>query len=366
MEFIKLVFTSIAVLFGSLFGGGHSTSAPPPTLLSDQETTVIEQRIRDELSTERDRVGPGPAKQSQVTPVPVDPTQPDPPVCNSPSVSDERDIKKLSQIEAEIQSLNNRLSSISDTNVDASLRLQIQREDLLSQYDQLTASITKQQVGTVSASMQSSIYKAYCGTSTRIAGVDGLPAQSFNETLSKTDFNTLTCNLSKKTYQGAQVPVALYYMGFKLFQADRFDDSFAFYSCAAHTYFHLTAIYRVAQVYLYGSDDLREDNASLVIKKPILQDKKKAYFWIAVLFHTESAQNTGMLDTATTMGWNSVGMLDTLQQDQTLSDNDLLQIEQEARAFVGKKYPSVLSSKSSLYNHSMRAMIPALEQATAR
>ncbi|MEK7155940.1 MAG: hypothetical protein AAB734_03615 [Patescibacteria group bacterium] len=73
---------------------------------------------------------------------------------------------------------------------------------------------------------------------------------------------------------------------------------------------------------------------------------------------------TGILDTSTDLGWNIVSLLDGLQNDDSLSDEQLLNEEARAVRLVAERFPEAASHTGvEVYNHSMRALLPALENA---
>ncbi len=207
------------------------------------------------------------------------------------------------------------------------------------------------------------VYDMYCVSPIKIPleqsvnAVSESASQLFIDKLYESSLEDLTSNLKNKIYINSEIPTALAHMGVKLIQADQFDDALAFLQCDAEKYYHSRSMYMLAQVYKHGSADYFPGS---VMKTKIEPDLKQSYFWIAALMHIESIENNGLLDMSDS-GWSIIGLLDSLQNDSSLSDNALLTKEQEAISFVGKRYPEVLNGEASVYAHSMRAMIPALE-----
>ena len=348
--------------------------------MDDKTTVAVERRIRNELTPKVGRSVSVSQSGNHASTDSISDTsassypKSDSSLCGSDNVakqdaSAQTNVAKLTELDGKIQALNARIAS-SNSASDATLEMYAQADELQRQYDALSASITKQGVLSTPQSVTSTVYKKYCLSpsvvSVRQPPVSADPLNLLPLNISKTDFRTLACNLEKRTYEGSQIPSALYYMGFKLMQAGQFDDGFSFYSCDAQKYYHLTSMYRVAQVYRYGSTEFQKIVPGTVVQTPMQPDLRKAYYWIVALVHTESVQKTGILDTGTSLGWNIIGMLDALQQNQSLPDNDLLNTEREAVVFVGKKYPEVLNDQASVYKHSMRAIIPALQNAATQ
>ena len=220
------------------------------------------------------------------------------------------------------------------------------------------------QVASSSPSQVSRIYEEYCSSTTTNLPPSILASTSINalETeLSESSFGTLSCKLNAHAYDDSKASYALNNYGLKLIQAGHFDDGFKIYQCAAEKYYNPTAMYRVAQALTIGSDNFKNAVPDTVITNEIKPDRKRAYFWIVALFKMLAVQKSDIL--GTDRGTNMIGLLDTLQQDKTLSDQELLSTEDEATAFVAQRYPQVLEDKTSLYAHSMRSMLATLTQA---
>lgn len=273
------------------------------------------------------------------------------------TTADKEEGKQRSDLENQIRILSAAIaSSTPQDDTHTTLQMYSQLDELQGKYNELTAEIIKRQVASTSAELIASVYTAYCSPQVAVSTAEQSTstARSLSEQLSQTSFGALACNLENKTYNDSQLPIALLYMGSKLAQAVQFNDSVNFYKCAAEKYYNLTSMYSVAQVYKYGSAELQKSFPDIVVKTEIKPDLKEAYYWITALIHTESAQKTGILDIATQTGWNIIAMLDSLQQDQSLTDDDLRTEEEKAVTFVGKRYPEILETQSSVYDHSLR------------
>lgn len=264
---------------------------------------------------------------------------------------DKEENLKLLELKNKIRTLTTKIASPTqsdDLDIDEFFRISLQMKELQNQYNELSSSIAKRQITPASQELGTSVYYTYCISSVKISSeqttsmVSTSTFQSLANKLTKSSFGNLACNLKNKTYTDSQIPTALHYMGSKLIQGGQFDDSFAFYKCAAEKYYDLPSMYRVAQIYRHGTVSFSESLPEIIVKTKIEPDQKQAYFWIMALFHAESAQKTGITDPTYQIGWNIIAMLDSLQQSKFLIHKDLVEIEQNAVLFVSKKYPEIL------------------------
>jgi len=294
---------------------------------------------------------------------------------NEASPQDAADAKRLDELKAELSTLSDATSEDLNpevTNEESALyfekmfKLYKRIDELELQYSNIQSALTKRQFEALSDAELSSIYDTYCGTNSTFTGADlfGVEYEKITRDISDTSASALVCKLQNGEYPDDQLPTAIHYVGFKAAISGRFDTAFQFYGCAAKHYFDTPSMYRMAQVYALGSDSFKDAVDDTSIGMEIPQDLKRAYFWIAALAHTELMQKYGILDSGTQLGWNAIGLLDSLQNEESLSDEELVSIEDSAITFVGARYPSAVENRYGVYNHSMRAMIPALEEAT--
>mgnify|MGYP001596580649 CR=1 FL=1 len=234
---------------------------------------------------------------------------------------------------------------------------------LINEYEENAMKLAKSQAAAVQPELLASVYKKYCSRAPIDTGSIDSSAELSQE-FTATSLGTLACNLATSSYPHAQLAGAIHYVGFKLTQADELDKSIAMYECAASKYFDLASMYRMAEVYAYGTDSLQSQAPSSQARYPIPQSLSEAYFWIASLAHAEMVMQTGILDTSTDLGWNIVSLLDGLQNDDSLSDEQLLNEEARAVRLVAERFPEAASHTGvEVYNHSMRTLLPALENA---
>ncbi|MBI2612204.1 hypothetical protein HYW59_00090 [Candidatus Kaiserbacteria bacterium] len=290
------------------------------------------------------------------------------------SPQDAADAKRLNELKAELSTLSD--ATLEDLNPEATneesasyfakmSKLYEKMDELQSEYTDIQSAGAKRQFEALPDAVLSSIYSTYCGKNATFKGADlfGVEHEKITQDITDTDATELVCKLQNKEYPDDQLPTAIHYVGFKAAISGRFDTAFQFYGCAAEHYYDTPSMYRIAQVYALGSDSFKDAIDDTSIGMEIPQDLKRAYFWIAALAHTELMQQYGMLDAGTQLGWNAIALLDSLQNEESLSDEELVSIEDEAITFVSARYPSAVENRYGVYNHSMRAMIPALEAA---
>lgn len=234
---------------------------------------------------------------------------------------------------------------------------------LIGEYEENAMKLAKSQAAAIQPELLASVYKKYCSR-VPIDTVSIDSSTELSQEFTATSLGTLACNLATSSYPPPQLAGAIHYVGFKLTQADELDKSIAMYECAASKYFDLTSMYRMAEVYAYGTDSLQSQEPSSQVRYPIPQSLSEAYFWIASLAHAEMVMQTGILDTSMDLGWNIISLLDGLQNNDSLSDEQLLNEETRAIRFIAKRFPEAASHTGvEVYNHSMRALLPALENA---
>jgi hypothetical protein len=197
------------------------------------------------------------------------------------------------------------------------------------------------------------LYSKYCNAAPMISYKNTDYSADLIAALGKASIGDLTTSLMSDKYTAPQIPEALYYVGFKLTQASNVDDSLRFYKCAAEKYYDMQAMYRMASIYKSGTDGLKSQLPNAVINSPISVDYKQSYFWISSLIYAGTVEKTSFLDTSTTRGWNSIALLDDLQNTGKLSSDDMLSIENDVRTFMGKRYPQILNSDSRVINHKL-------------
>jgi len=185
-----------------------------------------------------------------------------------------------------------------------------------------------------------SVYTKYC--SSGISSTKSDYSQNFIKELTDTDLSSIISKLAENKYLPAQIPMALYYVGFKNLQTGNFDEFLRFNQCTAEKYYNMIAMYRMASLYKHGTSAIREQIPNLTTTTEITPDFSKAYHWIASLMYMEQAEKTGLLNTDTQFGWNAIAMLDDLQNTGKLSSDEMTRIEDGVKAFVGKRYPEVL------------------------
>ena len=166
-------------------------------------------------------------------------------------------------------------------------------------------------------------------------------------------FSDLESALMNETYTGAQLPEAIYYIGFKLTQASNVDDSIRFYQCAAKNYYDIQGMYRMASLYKNGTDSIQSQLPNAVIKNKIAVDYKQSYFWIVSLIYTAKQDKPDALDTSKDRGYNTIAILDDLQNTRKISDTDMKSIEKDAIQFIVKRYPTVANILTNVYSHGM-------------
>ena len=150
----------------------------------------------------------------------------------------------------------------------------------------------------------------------------------------------------------AQLPEALYYFGFKLTQLGRVDESLKIYKCASENYYDIQAMYRMASLYYSGTDSIQEQLPNAYIGNKIAVDYNKAYYWLVALIYSAKQEKTNFLDTNTQRGWNTIAMLDDIQNTHKIT-GDMNKIEANAIKFVTKRYPNVSTAQGIVGAHGL-------------
>lgn len=198
------------------------------------------------------------------------------------------------------------------------------------------------------------IYNKYCPNKIKLNYKNTDYSEDFFATNSQLNIDELSKKLMNGEYKDNQVSSALRVFGGKLMSDKfKFDDGYSIIKCSAEKYYNMSAIYLLARFYDYGTDSVQKAYPQMVIINKIKPDKKLEYFWIVSLFYLEFIEQTNLLTLDTTLGWNSWAMLDNLQMGGELSDKDLIDIENQSRNFISKKYPKELNNDYRLYNHKL-------------
>ena len=136
-------------------------------------------------------------------------------------------------------------------------------------------------------------------------------------------------------------------------QDKKIDYSIKIQQCGAEKYYGMISMYRMARFYKSGTESIKKIFPDVIIADEIKPDFRKAYFWIASMFYVEMAEKTGLLSSSSQLGWNSIAMLDDLQNTGKLSDKEMVDIENHVREFMGKRYPELLKSDSRVIKHKL-------------
>ena len=138
-----------------------------------------------------------------------------------------------------------------------------------------------------------------------------------------------------------------------------FDESFRWQLCAAQKYYEPLSMYNISGYYASGVEATTTPDAPTV-RVPLKQDLHAAYFWNMVLVLIDSLQYGFFTDSSATLGWNTIGAIDAIQNEGKFTPAELASIEKEARTFVEKKYPTVGSSGLEASVHSAAAAVDAI------
>lgn len=171
-------------------------------------------------------------------------------------------------------------------------------------------------------------------------------------------------DLHDKKVKDQNIGITLETVGFRqITENNDLDEGFRFLRCAAERYYDGQAMYRLAQIYGEGSDGMKDILPNLKATIPLTPNIEKRYFWVVSLLTLDQIR-LGIYSTADTQtGWNTVAMLDTIQNTGVLKSTEIEQVEREASAFLVKRYPEIGPSGYESGTHSMGSMIDALEKA---
>lgn len=225
---------------------------------------------------------------------------------------------------------------------------------LQAEYKQIQSDLGTKLSSNASGVDVNSIYNKYCSDSVSINYKNTDYSSGLTQTISSLKIEDLANNLVKDgLYSANQVPEALQYLGLKLMQGGKVDDSIKLYQCAAERYYDAVSMYRMASVYGHGTDSIQSQLPNAVINNKIAVDYSKAYYWITSYVYVAKLDHPEFLDAGTQLGWNSIAMLDDLQNTGKVSDSDMKSIEQNVIQFVAKRYPSATNVPWNVYSHGM-------------
>ena len=196
------------------------------------------------------------------------------------------------------------------------------------------------------------VFNKYCVTPPTINYKNTDYSDAYIKSLGNMDTIDFENTLNNSKVSGAQLPEALYYFGFKLTQKGLVDDSLRMYKCAAENYYDIQAMYRMASVYDSGTDSIQKQLPNAYIGNKIAVDYNKAYYWLVALIYSAKQEKTNFLDTNTQRGWNTIAMLDDIQNTHKIT-GDIKKIETDAIKFVAKRYPNVTTAQGSVGAHGL-------------
>jgi hypothetical protein len=191
-----------------------------------------------------------------------------------------------------------------------------------------------------------SIFSNYCSGSVSISYKNTDYSNVLTTKLASLKIGDLMSNLAGGVYQDNQIPEVLQYIGLKSIQAGNIDDGIRFYLCASEKYYDMFSMYRMATLYSTGTDGLKKIFPNAVVTSSINIDPKEEYFWVVSMMYVELAEKTGKLDTSTQLGWNVIAMLDDLQNTGKVTKNEMVDIENNVRTFIGKRYTNILDNNT--------------------
>ena len=196
------------------------------------------------------------------------------------------------------------------------------------------------------------VFNKYCVTSPTINYKNTDYSDVYIKSLGNMDTIDFENTLNNSKVTGAQLPEALYYFGFKLTQKGLVDDSLRMYKCAAENYYDIQAMYRMASLYYSGTDSIQEQLPNAYIGNKIAIDYNQAYYWLVALIYSAKQEKTNFLDTNTQRGWNTIEMLDDIQNTHKIT-GDMNKIEANAIKFVTKRYPNVSTAQGIVGAHGL-------------
>lgn len=229
-----------------------------------------------------------------------------------------------------------------------------EKSDLGIEYGKIQADLNAKLVSGVGAVDMEAVYNKYCSGVVNINYKNTDYSSELTLKLAGLKIEDLVGNLAKGgVYADNQVPEALQYVGLKLMQAGKVDDSIKIYQCSTEKYFDMISMYRMARVYQDGTAGIKKQLTTAVITNEIVPDLKQTYYWITAIFYVESVEKTGKLSASTQFGWNTIAILDDLQNTGKLTDKEMTEMETKAVQFVSKRYPEILNSSMTVGAHKL-------------
>ena len=255
------------------------------------------------------------------------------------------------------------MNSSNESDSARAIELSSEADILLASSTALSVAIDKREIEAIPPQAIDDILKEYCLDSSNslwLSRLENHRYASSSEIYSTMTASELVCRLSAHNFADESVASALYYLGLKEVRADNQSVAIQLYTCAAKNYFDINSMYRLAMVHYVGSENI---GLQLPPDQIIYPDKKQSYFWVVARLRTAAEEGRDYHVLEDSFDEKTISLLDTLQQDNTLTDNDLLSIEQSVVDFVATRFPRIHDEQWLVYNHSMRAILPALEKA---
>lgn len=155
----------------------------------------------------------------------------------------------------------------------------------------------------------------------------------FSSQLSSVSLQEIIQNLLSHEYDNSQIRVALRTISSKLMSENNFDDSFKIQECNAKKYYDPLSMYFLAKVYKHGTDEMKKQIPTLVVKTPIKPDLNESYFWISSAFTFNQINDVNL-----GLSYDAIAVLDDLQETK-MNQINKTSVDTKLKAFVAYRYP---------------------------
>jgi hypothetical protein len=191
-----------------------------------------------------------------------------------------------------------------------------------------------------------SIYDMYCGPEVVVSTTTPLISATSATLIDETDPTQLICSLDAGQYDAATTHHALYALGYQASIAGDLNTAIDLYTCSAERYQNPNSMYRLAQIYFRGGQELLltingQFKVAATLEEQIPVDIPKAYYWVTMLFATAELFDPSYVDTSTSFGTNATAMRDILRSTPELPGEEQVRIQNDVQNAIVAKYPEL-------------------------
>lgn len=216
-------------------------------------------------------------------------------------------------------------------------------EDLRKAYTLTDIELNKKQLELIPQALVEATYSNYCA-SNEVSFQEGFLENDRTARYSTDDYDlgSIACGMGDMHSTDQVIGLNLYKFGQALSSTGDLDNSIKFYNCAAEKYANFEAMYKLAQLYRNGSDEIskllsEEYDIPINIKNKIEPNTKEALYWAYLTLSLSARYDLDFVNRNQDIHWNLIAMIDTISEVEKLSDKDISKVETRVEKYIREK-----------------------------